>query len=114
MVIIFFLRSVLSGSRGVMAMVFVAKSARRIHSMMLFKVLHAKLGEYLHRTSSGLIVNRFTRDMTKIDSQLGWNVSSFTYGLTMTTLDVLVIILGSKQILILPFIVLFLIFSIRI
>lgn len=113
-VVIGVVRSILSGARGVTALGFVASSARRIHSMMFFKVLHAKLGEYLHRTSTGQIVNRFTRDMTKIDSLIGWNVSGVTFASTMVVLDVLVIVIGSQQILVVPFCLIFLIVAVRI
>ena len=46
-------RNVLNGFRGLYAFTTVARASRRIHSRMLFKVIHAKLGEFLHRIPSG-------------------------------------------------------------
>jgi len=104
----------LNGIRGIIALGFVAKSSRLIHSNMLFSILHAKLGEYLQRTSIGVIMNRFSRDITKIDTELGWNVSGFTLNLTMVLLDFVVIIFGSKQLFVIPFCVVFFFLSVRI
>ena len=46
-------RSILNYLRGIISLGILVKSSRIIHSNMLFKVVHAKLGEYLQRTSTG-------------------------------------------------------------
>ena len=42
--------------------------ARTIHSRMAFKLLHAKIVEFLQRTSVGIIMNRFSNDINNIDN----------------------------------------------
>ena len=47
------LRNLLNGARGLYAFTTVARASRRIHSRMVFRILHAKLGEFLLRIPSG-------------------------------------------------------------
>ena len=90
-----------------MALGMLVKFGRKIHSIMLFKVVHARIGEYLNRTSSGQIINRFTRDMDKIDTQMAWLFTGFIMNLNLVLIDLVVILWGSKQLLLLPFCLVF-------
>jgi ABC-type multidrug transport system fused ATPase/permease subunit len=48
-----------------------AFQSRRIHAKMTFRILHAKLTEYLSRTPLGVILNRFSNDIDDIDNYIG-------------------------------------------
>lgn len=61
-------RNIFHGSRAYFSFNFVAKSSRRVHANMLFRVMHSRLGEFLQRVSNGQILNRFTKDVDKIDT----------------------------------------------
>ncbi|CAI2362993.1 unnamed protein product [Moneuplotes crassus] len=49
---------------------------KRIHKKMIKRVLNAPINLYFDTTPSGLILNRFSNDMSAIDKQLPDNVSS--------------------------------------
>ena len=51
--VIVVLRSFLNYLRGILSLGTLMRSSRVIHSTMLFKVVHASLGDYLNRTSAG-------------------------------------------------------------
>jgi ABC-type multidrug transport system fused ATPase/permease subunit len=107
-------RSVLNYLRGILCLGVLVKSSRRIHSNMLFKIVHAKLGEYLQRTSAGQIINRFTRDMDKIDVTLGQIMSSFVIAITLVLFDFAILVWGAKNYLLIPFCFVFVWISVRI
>ena len=94
-------RNIFHGSRGYFSFNFVARSSRRVHANMLFRVTHSKLAEFLHRVSVGQILNRFTKDVDKIDVTLGPLISNFSMEITLVILDVYFIALTSKQLLLL-------------
>jgi ABC-type multidrug transport system fused ATPase/permease subunit len=96
-------RNILNGLRGLYAFTTVAKAARKVHSRMLFRVIHSKLGEFLQRIPSGQIINRFTKDIDKIDTTLGGIISLFTLEVTLVIIDLSVVIWTTSQLfLILP------------
>jgi ATP-binding cassette subfamily C (CFTR/MRP) protein 1 len=49
--------------------------SRQLHARMLFRVLHAKIGDFLERVPAGRIINRFTKDIEIIDKEIGWALS---------------------------------------
>ena len=40
---------------------------RNLHALMIFRLLHAKVAEYLQRTPFGVILNRFSNDVNELD-----------------------------------------------
>ena len=72
------IRNFLHGIRAYITGATIAVAGRKIHSKMMFRVLHAKLGEFLLRVSNGQIINRFTKDIDKIDMNLQGLLSIFT------------------------------------
>lgn len=51
--------------------------SRKTHRIMLFKVLHAKIDQFLDRVPTGRIINRFSKDMDSIDNQIIWAWTDF-------------------------------------
>lgn len=49
--------------------------SRQLHARMLFRVLHAQIGNFLERVPAGRIINRFTKDIEVIDKEIGWTIS---------------------------------------
>ena len=45
--------------------------SRRLHAKMSFRILHAPITQFLERVPAGRIINRFTKDLDVIDSQMG-------------------------------------------
>ena len=48
---------------------------------MMFRVLHAQIGEFLERVPAGRIINRFTKDIDVIDRDAGFPISGMYLGL---------------------------------
>jgi ABC-type multidrug transport system fused ATPase/permease subunit len=51
--------------------------SRKIHSKMIFGILHSRMEEFLSRVPAGRIINRFSKDIQEIDQSLIYNVSYF-------------------------------------
>lgn len=60
----------LAGIRTSMYMKLGVRLSRRIHSSMIFRVLHAPVEEFIEVVSGGRILNRFTKDVNVVDRQL--------------------------------------------
>jgi ABC-type multidrug transport system fused ATPase/permease subunit len=61
---------------------------RKIHSKMLFRLLHARIGEYLQRTPVGVIINRFSNDINLMDLNFADILNTLTIFLFGVFLDV--------------------------
>ena len=73
--------------------------------------MHAKLGGFLQRVSSGQIINRFTKDIDKIDTVLGSVLSVITLEMTLVIMDIIVVIWTTNQLLLMIPCFLFVIFA---
>lgn len=60
----------LAGIRTSMYMKLGVRLSRRVHSSMIFRVLHAPVEEFIEVVSGGRILNRFTKDVNVVDRQL--------------------------------------------
>lgn len=56
--------------RTAMYMKLGVRLSRRMHSNMIFRVLHAPVEEFIEIVSSGRIINRFTKDVNIVDRQV--------------------------------------------
>ena len=52
---------------------------RRVHSNMVFSLVHSKPSEFLQRTPNGVILNRFSNDVNIMDNQLIVNFAAIIY-----------------------------------
>ena len=52
---------------------------RSIHSRMFFRLTHARVTEFLQRTSNGIIMNRFSNDVNNIDNFYAYVLSYILY-----------------------------------
>lgn len=91
------LRNVLNGIRALVCFAVCVIASRKIHAMMSFRVLHSMIGEFLERTPTGRIINRFTKDLNNIDTNLTWNISSFMYSSSRILVSFGVIILTTQN-----------------
>jgi ATP-binding cassette subfamily C (CFTR/MRP) protein 1 len=66
--------------------------SKKIHARMMFRVLHAKIGEFLERVPAGRIINRFTKDIDIIDRELGWPVDGFYNDFATVAMNIVVLI----------------------
>jgi ABC-type multidrug transport system fused ATPase/permease subunit len=57
----------LAGIRTHMYMKLGVRLSRRMHSSMIFRVLHAPVEEFIEVVSGGRILNRFTKDVNVVD-----------------------------------------------
>lgn len=73
--------------------------SRVIHAKMIFRVLHAKLTEYLSRVSLGVILNRFSNDIDDVDNNIGTIIDGSLYYLFNTFTDIYGIIKGVSNLL---------------
>ena len=60
----------LAGIRTSMYMKLGVRLSRRLHSKMIFRVLHAPVEEFIEVVSGGRILNRFTKDVNVVDRQM--------------------------------------------
>lgn len=60
----------LAGIRTSMYMKLGIRLSRRMHSSMIFRVLHAPVEEFIEVVSGGRILNRFTKDVNVVDRQM--------------------------------------------
>jgi ABC-type multidrug transport system fused ATPase/permease subunit len=56
--------------RTAMYMKLGVRLSRKMHSNMIFRVLHAPVEEFIEVVSKGRIINRFTKDINVVDRQL--------------------------------------------
>ena len=63
--------------RVVMLLLFQNKLSQRLHAKMLFVVLHSSLLKFHARLPSGLIMNRMSNDLPKVDAKVIDNLSMF-------------------------------------
>lgn len=96
------IRNLLNGIRALVSFIVCVKAARKIHAKMSFRVLHSQISEFLERTPSGRIINRFTKDLNSIDVDFTWNISNFMYSSTrvMVSFAVVVWTIGNYYIMI--------------
>ena len=85
---------------GIIALVSVAVS-RRIHSKMTFRVLHAQIAEFLERIPSGRILNRFSKDIDSIDSDISIKLLSVYLFFALIITDIFTIVITTQQFLLL-------------
>lgn len=107
------LRNVLNGIRGVSCYILTVKAARKIHARMSFRLLHAKIGEFLERVPTGRIINRFTKDINNIDVTLNWNINNFILNIMIVLVDLMVLVYSANNIYLSIPCILFLAISVR-
>lgn len=66
--------------------------SKKMHARMMFRVLHAKIGEFLERVPAGRIINRFTKDIDIIDRDMGWPLDGFYNDLAIVIMNIVVLI----------------------
>lgn len=84
---------------------------RKLHSKMTFKILHAKINDFLKRTPIGRILNRFSYDTVNADFQLSVGFDRFTLVGTVVFATAAIIVLGAENFLMLIPLVLFSVLS---
>lgn len=47
----------------------------RVHNKMIYRILHAKIEEFLNKIPSGRIMNRFSKDISSVDKELSDKLS---------------------------------------
>ena len=62
---------------------------RKVHSNMVFKLLHSKPTEFLQRTPNGVILNRFSNDVNNMDNNFVINFN----GIIITFMNFLVLLI---------------------
>ena len=65
---------------------------RRIHSKMVFRVLHSSVTNFLQRTPVGVIINRFSNDINNIDNKFSpiyLDLIFFVFSLLSSTVSLL-------------------------
>lgn len=66
--------------------------SKNMHARMMFRVLHAKIGEFLERVPAGRIINRFTKDIDIIDRDMGWPLDGFYQDIATVLMNIVVLI----------------------
>lgn len=61
--------------------------ARRIHSSMFFRVLHAQVEEFIEKVPTGRLINRFTKDIEVIDKSIMRTMTAFTFNILLVFSD---------------------------
>lgn len=85
--------------------------SKNIHARMLFRVLHAQIGEFLERVPAGRIINRFTKDIEVIDKDIGWSFSGVYIEGASVLINICILIWSIGPMLVIPM-SLFLLFGI--
>lgn len=85
---------------------------RKVHSKMVFRVLHSDLNNFLKRTPIGRILNRFSNDINAADNEVSRNFDLFCllilfFGVTTTS-----VFFGASNVLILIPLVLYMVIAI--
>ena len=58
--------------------------ARRVHSKMIYNLLHSKVLDYLQRIPEGVILNRFSNDIYVVDDEYGSYLDSMIHSFSNT------------------------------
>uniref|UniRef100_A0A914HQH3 Uncharacterized protein n=1 Tax=Globodera rostochiensis TaxID=31243 RepID=A0A914HQH3_GLORO len=87
---------------------FTLTAATHLHNRMLRRVLHAT-AVFFHRTPSGRILNRFSKDMDEIDVKLTFSAEAFLQGM-FTCLGFLLVIIWIFPLFLFPCVPLFCLF----
>ena len=85
-------RNILCGLRAITVFLLVLRASRSIHASMSFRILHAKISEFLDRVPKGQILNRFSKDIAKIDTDFKWYYSDILLSGTLAINSLMVII----------------------
>lgn len=71
------IHSLLWGIRNWIPLRIGARVSRLIHSKMVYRLLHAKINEFLEIVPAGRIINRFSNDIFKLDTTLIFYMTYF-------------------------------------
>ena len=63
--------------RSVIMFVVLLKVSRNVYNNMAYRILHAKIDEFIEKVPSGRIMNRFSKDIEQIDRNQGMVISQF-------------------------------------
>ena len=80
---------------------------------MSFSLMHASINNFFDRIPIGRILNRFLRDMNDIDINLGYT-TQYLLTLCFTTIVDLVVAVLASSVLVVPFIMVFVVASIKV
>lgn len=61
------------------------KTSIRVHNKMVFRILHAKIEEFLNKIPSGRMMNRFSKDVDAIDKNIMSNLGYLFYLISQLT-----------------------------
>merc|ERR1719469_1247863 len=66
--------------------------SRKTHRIMLFKVLHSKIDQFLDRVPIGRIINRFSKDMAVIDGEIigSWTGFLITFAYSICSMVLII------------------------
>lgn len=91
--------------RSAVCQLFTLRAGRRVHEEMIERVLHAPVNLYFDVTPIGRILNKFSKDLNGLETQIGWYMSATLSNLFMLVQVIAVAIAAVKWIgLILPFV----------
>ena len=77
LIFLLFSRSLLASIRSLLVFGTQLLLSRNMHAKMMFRILHAKIGQFLERVPAGRIINRFTREVDVVDLEIGGPLSRF-------------------------------------
>jgi len=92
LVFLLVVRCVITSVRSLFVFGTELKMSRNIHAKMMFRILHAKITEFLERVPAGRIINRFSRDIEVLDRDIGWSFNGFYLGLAGVVVNMVVLI----------------------
>lgn len=76
--------------------------SRRLHSSMVFKVVHSQVEEFIEKVSMGRLLNRFTKDLDVIDKSIIKTSNSLIYNILLILTDCFFMIFTLDYIVVIP------------
>jgi len=99
-------RAVGSYARAFIIVLITLSASRKIHTGMVFALLHSKIGEFIERVPSGRILNRLTKDIDVIDRDLRGPMQQLFLSIAMVIFDFGIIVWATNSyLLIIPLLV---------
>jgi ATP-binding cassette subfamily C (CFTR/MRP) protein 1 len=105
LIFLLIIRCVMTSVRALFVFGTQVAMANNIHAKMTFRILHAKITEFLERVPAGRILNRFTKDIEVIDRDISWSLNNFYFSFGSVVLNVIVIIWTVGWVMVLPLVV---------
>ena len=69
---------------------------RQLHSKMSFRLLHAKINNFLKRVPMGVFINRFSNDIDTVDKKMADNFFDVSFYIPKTCLNIYSVVDGLK------------------